>query len=113
MLFASFAFSAMGAAVKLASETYSTSEIVMYRGLVGTLMLLALVIQQRHTTTLRTAFPLAHLWRAFVGVVSLWLWFYAIGKLPLATAVTLNYMAPIWMAFFFIVHGLVAIEEPR
>jgi S-adenosylmethionine uptake transporter len=32
------------------------------------------------------------------------MWFYAIGKLPLATAVTLNYMAPIWLAtwMFFI-----------
>ncbi len=105
MLFASFAFSAMGAAVKLASEFYSTSEIVMYRGLVGTVMLLALVIGQRRALTLRTAFPGAHLWRAFVGVVSLWLWFYAIGKLPLATAITLNYMAPIWMAFFLLCAG--------
>jgi S-adenosylmethionine uptake transporter len=105
MLFASFAFSAMGAAVKLASSFYTTSEIVMYRGLVGTVLLLALVIQQRDTVTLRTAYPGAHLWRAFVGVVSLWLWFYAIGKLPLATAVTLNYMAPIWMAFFLLCAG--------
>ncbi len=105
MLFASFAFSAMGAAVKLASSYYSTSEIVMYRGLVGTVMLLALVIHKRDTLTLRTVFPGAHLWRAFVGVVSLWLWFYAIGKLPLATAVTLNYMAPIWMAFFLLCTG--------
>jgi drug/metabolite transporter (DMT)-like permease len=38
------------------------------------------------------------LWRSVVGVVSLWLWFYGIVKLPLATAVTLNYMAPIWLA---------------
>ena len=103
MLFASFAFSAMGAAVKLASELYSTSEIVMYRGLVGTLMLLLLVRVQRGS--LRTAFAGAHLWRAFVGVVSLWLWFYAIAELPLATAVTLNYMAPIWMAFFLLCAG--------
>ena len=103
MLFASFAFSLMGAAVKLASGIYSTSEIVMYRGLVGTLMLLVLVRMQRGT--LRTAFAGAHLWRAVVGVASLWLWFYAIGKLPLATAVTLNYMAPIWMAFFLLCAG--------
>lgn len=103
MLFASFAFSAMGAAVKLASTVYSTSEIVMYRGLVGTIMLLMLVRVQRGS--LRTAFAGAHLWRAFVGVVSLWLWFYAIAKLPLATAVTLNYMAPIWMAFFLLCAG--------
>jgi drug/metabolite transporter (DMT)-like permease len=103
MLFASFAFSAMGAAVKLASGIYSTSEIVMYRGLVGTFLLLVLVLVQRGS--LRTAFAGAHLWRAFVGVVSLWLWFYAIGKLPLATAVTLNYMAPIWMALFLLCAG--------
>ena len=103
MLLASFAFSAMGAAVKLASDHYSTSEIVMYRGLVGTFMMLTLVSVQRKT--LRTAFAGAHLWRASVGVISLWLWFYAIGKLPLATAVTLNYMAPIWMAFFLLCAG--------
>ena len=103
MLFASFAFSLMGAAVKLASTLYSTSEIVMYRGLVGTLLLAVLVKAQRGS--LRTAFAGAHLWRAAVGVVSLWLWFYAIGKLPLATAVTLNYMAPIWMAFFLLCAG--------
>jgi S-adenosylmethionine uptake transporter len=28
----------------------------------------------------------------------LWLWFFAIARLPLATAMTLNYMAPIWIA---------------
>ncbi len=103
MLFASFMFSAMGAGVKLASAMYSTSEIVMYRGLVGSIGLLMLVRMQRGS--LRTAFAGAHLWRAFVGVVSLWLWFYAIAKLPLATAVTLNYMAPIWMAFFLFCAG--------
>ncbi|WP_296946023.1 DMT family transporter [uncultured Massilia sp.] len=102
MLFASFAFAAMGAGVKLASATYSTSEIVMYRGLVGTVLLFLLVRAQGGT--FRTRFPAKHLVRSLVGVTSLWMWFYAIGKLPLATAVTLNYMAPIWIAtyMFFI-----------
>jgi len=96
MLFASFAFAAMGAAVKLASDFYSTSELLMYRGLIGTVMLLLMV---RHRGgSLKTAFPKEHLWRSLVGVTSLWLWFFAIGKLALATAVTLNYMAPIWIA---------------
>lgn len=35
MLFASFVFAIMGVCVKLASDLYSTSEIVMYRGIVG------------------------------------------------------------------------------
>jgi S-adenosylmethionine uptake transporter len=96
MLFASFAFAAMGAGVKLVSPFYSTSEIVMYRGLVGTLILFLTIRLQGGS--FRTLFPKQHLMRSLVGVTSLWMWFYAIGKLPLATAVTLNYMAPIWLA---------------
>lgn len=102
MLFASFAFAAMGAGVKLASPFYATSEIVMYRGLVGTLLLYLMIRLQGGS--LKTLFPREHLTRSLVGVTSLWMWFYAIGKLPLASAVTLNYMAPIWLAtwMFFI-----------
>ena len=38
-----------------------------------------------------------------MGVASLTLWFYAIGGgLPLATAMTLNYMSSVWMALFLI-----------
>ncbi|MCA1856974.1 DMT family transporter [Massilia oculi] len=103
MLFASFAFAAMGAGVKLASEFYSTSELLMYRGLIGTVVLAAAVRHQGGS--LRTAFPKAHLWRSAVGVVSLWLWFFAITRLPLATAVTLNYMAPIWIAAWMFATG--------
>jgi drug/metabolite transporter (DMT)-like permease len=96
MLFASFAFAAMGAAVKLASKSFSTSELLMYRGLIGTVILFLSL--RLHGGTLRTMFPKEHLWRSTVGVVSLWLWFYAIGALPLASAVTLNYTSPIWIA---------------
>ncbi|QJD99309.1 DMT family transporter [Massilia forsythiae] len=103
MLFASFAFAAMSAGVKLASTLYSTSEIVMYRGLIGSAMLLPLILKPGNTW--RTPFPREHLWRSVVGVSSLWLWFFAIGKLPLATAVTLNYMAPIWLAAYMFFHG--------
>lgn len=103
MLFASFAFAAMGAGVKLASEFYSTSELLMYRGLVGAVILLFMVRHKKGT--FRTAFPKAHLWRSAVGVISLWLWFFAIGRLPLATAMTLNYMAPIWIAAWMFAIG--------
>lgn len=98
MLFASFSFAVMGACVKLASSTFSTSEIVMYRGLIGMTMLFVLVRHQGGT--LRTALPRQHLWRGLIGVVSLWMWFYGLATLPLATAVTINYMSPIWIAVF-------------
>jgi drug/metabolite transporter (DMT)-like permease len=37
-----------------------------------------------------------------VGVVSLGAWFYALAWLPLATAVTLNYMSSVWIAAFLV-----------
>jgi S-adenosylmethionine uptake transporter len=104
MLFASFLFAMMGVCVKLASAMYSTSEIVMYRGVAGVVFLAILVRLQGGT--LRTALPWHHLWRGAVGVTALGLWFYAISKLPLATATTLNYMAPIWIAGILFGAGL-------
>jgi S-adenosylmethionine uptake transporter len=41
-----------------------------------------------------------HAWRSLVGVISLGAWFYAIAILPLATAMTLNYMSSVWVATF-------------
>ncbi|MFZ6718583.1 DMT family transporter [Undibacterium sp. Ji49W] len=96
MLVASFLFSIMGVCVKLASVDYSTSEIVAYRGAIGMLMIAMLVRWQGGT--LRTRMPYHHIGRGLIGVIALWLWFYAISKLPLAMAVTLNYMSPIWIA---------------
>jgi S-adenosylmethionine uptake transporter len=96
MLFASFMFAIMGVCVKLASDTSSTSEIVLCRGAVGMALIYALV--RARGLSLKTSLPWHHAWRGFVGVTALWLWFFAIGRLPLATAMTLNYMAPIWIA---------------
>lgn len=103
MLFASFVFAIMGVCVKLASSQYSTTEIVMYRGLTGVLFL-ALYVRLQHGS-LRTAFGWNHLSRGVIGVTALWLWFTSISLLPLATAMTLNYMAPIWIAAILFVGG--------
>ncbi len=43
-----------------------------------------------------------HFWRSATGVCALTLWFYAIGGLPMATAMTLNYMSSVWMALFLL-----------
>ena len=112
MLFASLGFALMGVCVKLASDLYSTAEIVLYRGLVGVLFILCL--QRLRGGTLKTALPAAHLWRGMVGVTALWLWFYSFSQLPLATAVTLNYTSPIWIATILFIgawwHGKQRIE---
>jgi S-adenosylmethionine uptake transporter len=96
MLVASFVFAIMGVCVKLASAYYTTAEIVLCRGLVGMLFILVLITLRGGT--LKTSLAWHHLWRGAVGVCALWLWFASIALLPLATAVTLNYMSPIWIA---------------
>ena len=100
MLLASFLFATMGVCVKLASTHYAAGEIVFYRGAIGAVMLAG--FSRWQGGSLRTPVPLMHLWRSAVGVSSLALWFYAIGHLPLATAITLNYMSSVWMAMFLI-----------
>jgi drug/metabolite transporter (DMT)-like permease len=100
MICATFLFAAMGVCVKFASAVYGAGEIVMYRGLVG-LVGIALLARARGVS-LRTRVPGMHAWRSVVGVTSLTMWFYAIGHMPLATAVTLNYMSSVWMALFLI-----------
>ena len=103
MLFASFVFAIMGVCVKLASSMYSTSEIVLYRGIVGVLFLFALI--HFRGGTFKTPFAWHHAWRGIIGVTALWLWFYAISVLPLASAMTLNYMSPIWIAAMLFAAG--------
>jgi S-adenosylmethionine uptake transporter len=100
MITATLLFATMSMCVKLASENYSIGEIVFYRGIVGAFMMVLLA--WAHGGTLRTSLPAMHFWRSLTGVGSLGLWFYAIEKLPLATAVTLNYMSPIWMVVLLI-----------
>jgi S-adenosylmethionine uptake transporter len=100
MIGATLLFATMSMCVKVASVDYSIGEIVFYRGVVGAL-LMALLTQVRGGT-LCTSLPAMHFWRSLTGVSALGLWFYAIAELPLATAVTLNYMSPIWMALFLI-----------
>jgi S-adenosylmethionine uptake transporter len=97
---ASLLFATMGVCVKLASAHYSSGEIVMYRGVVGAL-LIAFVARWRGET-LRTAVPARHLLRSATGVTALCLWFYAIAALPLATAMTLNYTSSLWLALFVV-----------
>jgi drug/metabolite transporter (DMT)-like permease len=100
MVAATLLFATMGVCVKLASEFYAPSEIVMYRGLIGAVMMALLT--HRQGISLKTRLPGMHLWRSISGVTSLCLWFYAISHLPLATAMTLNYMSSVWMALFLL-----------
>jgi S-adenosylmethionine uptake transporter len=100
MVFASFLFATMGVCVKLASAHYAPGEIMFYRGLTGAVVI-ALLTRSRGIA-LATRVPATHFWRSLSGVTAMFLWFYSLGGLPLATAMTLNYMSSVWMALFLI-----------
>ena len=106
MVLASFLFASMGVCVKIASAHFNAAELVCYRGFIGMAILWALARSQG--VTLATRYPGMHAWRSLVGVVSLGAWFYAIGHLPLATAMTLNYMSSVWIAAFLVGGALLA-----
>lgn len=96
MVLAAASFGLMGVFVKLASATLGTVELVFWRTAFAVLVLGAAALLRRQ----RFATPLLgqHLKRGLLGYVSLLCYFYAISHLPLATAVTLNYTSPLFLA---------------
>lgn len=106
MVLSAFFFATMGVCIKFAAEYFNTAEIIFYRGIIS--MALLWVLTRAQGVALRTDYPLMHAWRSLVGVVSMSAWFYAISKLPLATAMTLNYMSSLWIAAFMVGATLMA-----
>ena len=100
MLLAAFLFATMGVCIKFASVHFNSFEIVFYRGLFGVAFLWW--VTRARGVSLRTTVPSMHVWRSIVGTLSLTAWFYSIAILPLATAMTLNYMSSIWIAAFLL-----------
>jgi S-adenosylmethionine uptake transporter len=100
MVLGSLFFATMAVGIKFASHDFSTSELIFYRGIVSVIFM-ALLLRTRGVS-LKTPVPMMHAWRGLVGVLSLGSWFYAIANLPLATAMTLNYMSGVWVAAFVV-----------
>lgn len=100
MLVAGFMFALMGVLVKLAAERFSAPELVFYRSLVGLLSIYAVIAfsSRQLLAPLATRHGLDHLKRGLSGFVALVMYFYAISHVPLATAITLNYTSPLFLA---------------
>lgn len=105
MVVAAFFFSVMGACVKWAGRYYGVAEIVLYRSLIGVVILSVFVLlrgsaRRTNGNAFSLATPLAwlHLRRGITGSTALALWFYATLILPLGTAMTLNYASSLYLA---------------
>ncbi len=108
MLVAALGFAIMGACVKIGAAKFSSAELVFYRSALGLLTIYAYIFARK--LPLKTPVMAKHMSRALVGFASLVLFFYAISKLHLATAITLNYTSPLFLAVFmpFVLH-----EKPK
>ena len=100
MVAASLFFAGMSVCIKFASAQFHTFELIAYRGVIGVVFMTVWCRAQRISVV--TPVPMMHVWRSIVGVSALGAWFYAIEHLPLATAMTLNYMSGIWVAAFLV-----------
>jgi S-adenosylmethionine uptake transporter len=105
MVLAAFFFATMAVGIKVASGSFSLLELVFYRGLISVLFMGAVL--RTRGIALATPVPMMHAWRTAIGVFSLTSWFYAIAHLPLATAMTLNYMSGVWVAAFVVGGALI------
>ncbi len=100
MILASLFFATMSVCIKYASVHFGTFALVCYRGVIGMAVMGALC--RVRGVSLASPVPMMHVWRSAIGVTSLSAWFYAIAHLPIATAMTLNYMSGVWVAAFLV-----------
>lgn len=100
MLVAAALFALMSVLVKHASATFSPAELVFYRSIFGLVAIWVVIAARQRLlfAPLVTGHVHAHVWRGLSGFAALVLFFYALANLPLATAVTLNYTAPLFLA---------------
>jgi drug/metabolite transporter (DMT)-like permease len=107
MLVAGLAFALMGVLVKVASAHFSTAELVFWRAIAQTLVAWAMLAHLR--LPVRTARLGMHVHRGVAGFASLFMFFYALTALPVATAMTLNYSSPLFLAILL---AVLARERP-
>lgn len=96
MVVAGLCFAVMGVFVKLGAPQFKVAELVFYRALV--MVLLGWIVLHRAGASVRTPRIGTHMHRSVAGFVSLFMFFYALSVLPVASAITLNYTSPIFLA---------------
>jgi drug/metabolite transporter (DMT)-like permease len=99
MLVASLGFALMGVCVKLGAAHFTAAEMVFWRSLLS--MVAMAVLLWRMRMTVRTPRFGMHVHRGVSGFVALFMFFYSLTALPVATAMTLSYTSPLFVALLF------------
>ncbi|SEM07261.1 Threonine/homoserine efflux transporter RhtA [Roseovarius azorensis] len=97
MLGAVLAFSSMAVAGRAVSFELDTFEIMLYRSVVGFVIVVAAARLSGQWRTITTRSPGTHLLRNLSHFTGQNLWFYAITVIPLAQVFALEFTAPLWV----------------
>lgn len=94
MILSCIAFASMWVMIRYASRSLHAFEIVFFRNAIGTVVLLPMLIA--NPGLLRLDRITTHLRRATSGFIATMGTFYAVAHAPLATALSINYTAPLF-----------------
>jgi drug/metabolite transporter (DMT)-like permease len=101
-------FISMQTLVKLAGPDIATGEITFFRSFFALVPIMAwLALRGELKASFRTANPMGHFYRGFIGVSSMALGFYGVVHLPLPETVAIGYAMPL----FAVVAGAVLLGE--
>ncbi len=101
----SFVFSIMNALVKAVSLSIPSSEVVFFRSIIGTILIL--IIMKKSKVKFSTNGILLLVFRGVLGALYLIAYFFTISKIPLADASILVHLSP----FFVIIFSVIFLKE--
>lgn len=91
----------MSAMIKHVSDTIPPGEAVFFRSFFAIPVIVVWLLYRGELSSgLKTANPLGHFWRGFVGTSAMSLYFASLGLLPLPEVTAIGYLAPILVVIF-------------
>lgn len=106
MLLGTLAFAVMIVLVRKASETFTAFEITFWRALFGIIFMVPWMFRVK-LAGLRTRRPGMQLWRNFLHVIGIVMWYYAIARINLSEGMALQFTVPL----FTIALAMVILKE--
>jgi drug/metabolite transporter (DMT)-like permease len=97
VLGASLMFAMMGGLVKVATAELPNAVVVFFRNFLALVILIPFFLRTTGPAALKTRHFPRHLVRSLAGLGSMYLFFYTLGRLPLAEAVLLSYTSPLFI----------------
>lgn len=108
MILSACGFSAMSVTAKWLTADYPVPQIVFFRSLFVVLPTLAMILMRRNPALFRTQHLRGHFVRSMVGTISMFCMFYSYHFLPLADAVAVGFMGPVFSTLF----AIILLREP-